>query len=155
MYPARALPAFKARILVADESKEWRDHFRSMLQSAPEQPVIFEVSNAWQAIQKARELAPDIVLLDIGMPTLNGIEAAKQIHQESTVSRVVLLMQNGNEEDIGWALCYSCASGCVVKADAATKLCSTITTMLRLKGVLLWTVPSLNFRYSPTMCRLA
>ena len=127
----RALPAFKAQILVADESKEWRDEVCRMLQSLPERPVIIETSGASQAIQKARELAPEIVVLDIGMPDLNGIEAARQIRQESPRSRVVVLTQSSDEEVVGWVLCYSCADSCVVKADATNKLCPAITTALQ------------------------
>lgn len=127
----RTLPAFKAHILVADESQEWRDQLCRILQSLPEQPVILEASNASQAIQAARELSPDIVVLDIGMPNLNGIEAAKQIRHESPKSRVVCLTEDSDEEVISWALCYSSADGCMVKANAASKLCSTITAVLQ------------------------
>jgi len=127
----RGLPVFKTRILVAGESKEWRDEVCRMLQPLTEPPVIIETSGASQAIQKARELAPEIVVLDIGMPNLNGIEAARQIRQQSPHSRVVVLTQSSDEEVVGWVLCYSRAHGCVVKADAANKLCPAITTALQ------------------------
>jgi len=127
----RALPAFKARILVAGESKEWRNEVCRMLEPLPQRPVIIETSGASQAIQKARELAPEIVVLDVGMPNLKGIEAARQIRQESPHSRVVVLTQSSDEEDIGWVLCCSRADGCVAKADAANKLCPAVTTALQ------------------------
>lgn len=128
---SRALPAFKARILVADESKDWRDEICRILQSLADRPVIIESLGASQAIQKARELAPEFVVIDIGLPNLNGIEAARQIRRESPNSKVVVLAQNSDAETIDWVLCYSCADACVVKADVASKLCSIITNALQ------------------------
>jgi DNA-binding NarL/FixJ family response regulator len=68
-------------ILVVDDFQPFRQFVSSTLQARPEWQVICEVSDGLEAVQKAQELKPDLILLDIGLPSLNGIEAAKRIHQ--------------------------------------------------------------------------
>jgi len=77
------------RIVVADDYAEWRVRVRSMLQAQPEWEVIGEACDGVEVVQRAMELRPDIVLLDIGMPIMNGIEAAKRIRQTSPASRII------------------------------------------------------------------
>src|SRR5215469_7475570 len=86
------------RILIADDFAEWRIRVRSMLQARAEWEVIGEACDGLEAIQRTKELHPDIVLLDIGMPILNGIEAAQLIRQESPSSRVIFVTQENDEE---------------------------------------------------------
>ena len=64
------------RTLIADDYAEWRRQGRLLLQARPEWQVIAEASDGSEAIQKAEELKPDLILLDITLPELNGIEAA-------------------------------------------------------------------------------
>jgi CheY-like chemotaxis protein len=71
------------RILVVDDYKDWRDQVRLLLRARPELQIICEVSDGQEAVQKAEELKPDLILLDIGLPRLSGIEAARQIRQVS------------------------------------------------------------------------
>jgi DNA-binding NarL/FixJ family response regulator len=59
------------RILIADDVAEWRSRFRAILQAKPEWQITGEACNGLQAIQRAAELRPDLVVLDVGMPLLN------------------------------------------------------------------------------------
>ncbi len=67
-----------------------------MLQARPEWQVISDASDGLEAVQKAQDLKPEIILLDIGLPKLNGIEAARRIRQRSPSSKIIFLSQNSN-----------------------------------------------------------
>ena len=69
------------RILLVDDSEPWRQQVHSILRERPELRVVAEVADGPKAVQKAQELQPDLILLDIGLPNLNGLEAAKAIRQ--------------------------------------------------------------------------
>ena len=84
------------RILVVDDFKDWLRQVRLLLQSRPEWQVIAEASDGLEAVQKTQDLTPDIILLDIGLPELNGIEAARRIRQLTPNSKVIFLSQNSN-----------------------------------------------------------
>src|SRR5437879_11702026 len=77
------------RILIADDFRGWRLQNSLLLQARPEWQVIDEASDGSEAVQKAEELKPDLILLDIGLPKLNGIEAALRIRQLSTSSKIL------------------------------------------------------------------
>jgi DNA-binding NarL/FixJ family response regulator len=113
------------RILVADDSEHWRRFLRSFLNHNPAWQVICEVSNGFEAIEKARELQPDLILLDIGLPDLNGIEAARQIIEFVPNSRILFLSENCSPEIVREALR---AGGCgyVVKSDAGKDLAAAL-----------------------------
>jgi len=74
------------RVLAVGDSETWRRFFSSTLQKERELQVIGEASDGFEAVQKAQELQPDLILLDIGLPTLNGIEAARRIRDVSPTS---------------------------------------------------------------------
>jgi len=118
------------RILVADDFAGWRSRLRSMLQKRPEWKVVGEACDGLQAIQKADELRPDIVLLDIGMPILNGIEAAKRIRQASPRSRIIFLTQE-NDADIRTAALAAGAVQYVLKINALRELLYAIEAALK------------------------
>jgi DNA-binding NarL/FixJ family response regulator len=75
----RAFP----RILIVDDFKEWRLQARSILQTRPECQIVGEASDGFEAVQKAGKLHADMILMDIALPDLNGIEAANRILQMS------------------------------------------------------------------------
>jgi len=75
------------RILIADDFRGWRLQNSLLLQARPEWQVVAEALDGSEAVQKAEELKPDLILLDIGLPKLNGIEAALRIRQLSPVPR--------------------------------------------------------------------
>ena len=84
------------RVLVVDDHKEWRNLVRLLLQLRPDWQVICEVSDGLEAVQKAGELRPDLILLDIGLPKLNGIEAARRIRQLSPNSKIVFVSMDNS-----------------------------------------------------------
>lgn len=92
-----------------------------MLQARPELRVVAEVANGVEAVQKAQELKPDLVLLDIRLPILNGIEAAKRIRQVAPGARIIFLTQNSNK-DVKRAALSTGAQGYVLKVDAGREL---------------------------------
>jgi len=119
----------RVRILVADDFSEWRIHIRSILQTRPEWQVVSEACDGSQAVQEAAELQPDMVLLDIGMPVLNGIEAAKKIHQVSPGSRIIFLTLN-NDSEVRSAALATGAEAYLLKTRAASELLPTVEAAL-------------------------
>ena len=87
------------RVLVVDDFNGWLQEVRLLLQSRPECQVTADASDGSEAVQKAEELKPDLIVLDVGLPKLNGIEAARRIRQRSPSSKIIFLSQN-NDLDI-------------------------------------------------------
>jgi DNA-binding NarL/FixJ family response regulator len=81
----------QATILIADDFANWRARVRRILSGRPEWQIVGEGCDGVEAVLKAAELRPDIVLLDIGMPALNGIQAAEKIRQTTPGSKIVFL----------------------------------------------------------------
>ena len=84
----------RTRILIADDHEIFRKGLRSLLESSAEWEVCGEASNGLEAVEAARNLAPDIVVMDIGMPRLNGLDATKQIRKELPKIQVLILSQH-------------------------------------------------------------
>ena len=119
------MAAASVRILVVDDFEPWRRCLCSFLRRRPAWQIICEASDGLEAIEKSRELQPDIVLLDVGLPTLNGIEAAKQIREVSPRSRVVFLSENTCPDVVREALRVG-GCGYVVKRDAGGDLVAAL-----------------------------
>ena len=117
------------RILVADDFRGWQHQVRLLLQARPEWQIVCEVSDGAGAVQKAAELRPDLLILDIGLPNLNGIEAAKQIPQVSPSSKVLFLSTDNSPEVVQAAMSAG-AQGYVHKARAGNDLVSAIEAIL-------------------------
>lgn len=113
------------RILVVDDFEPWRRRICFMLQTRPELRVVAEVGDGLEAVQKAHELKPDLILLDIGLPTLNGLEAADRIRQVAPDARIIFLTQNSDPNVVRAAL-RAGARGYVLKADAGSELFSAV-----------------------------
>jgi DNA-binding NarL/FixJ family response regulator len=109
------------RILVVDDFQPFRSWVLSVLDQASEFEVVGEVSDGLEAVQKAEELLPDLILLDIGLPGLNGIEAARQIRRLAPNSKILFLSQESSDDVVREALSLG-AMGYVVKADAGNEL---------------------------------
>ena len=96
----------------------------------PEWQIICEASDGSEAVQKAEELKPDLVLLDIGLPKLNGIEVARQVRQLSPNSKI-LFLSTDNSPDVVQAALSTGAHGYVYKARAQSDLLPAIDAVLR------------------------
>lgn len=118
-----------ASILLVDDFAEWRNEVRSLLRTCPEWNIAGEASNGQEAIQKATEMQPDIILLDIGLPSQNGIEAARVIHLKCPKSKILFVTQEG-DGDVRDAAMQVGAAGYVLKTDARAELLDAITKAL-------------------------
>jgi DNA-binding NarL/FixJ family response regulator len=114
------------RVLLVEDFEPFRRFIHPTLQEA-ELQVVGEVSDGLEAVQKAEELQPDLILLDIGLPTLNGIEAARRIRKLSPQSKILFLSQESSADVIEEALKYGV--GYVIKTHAGSDLLATIEAM--------------------------
>ena len=118
------------RILIVDDFKDWRLQVRLLFQARPEWQVIAEASDGSEALQMAEELKPDLILLDIGLPKLNGSEAARRIRRFSPSSKIVFVSMN-NGLDIVRAALSTGALGYVLKTDVRVELVPAVDAILR------------------------
>jgi DNA-binding NarL/FixJ family response regulator len=116
------------RILLVDDFEPWRRVVASMIQEEPELRIICEVSDGLAAIQSANELKPDLILLDLGLPKLNGIDAARTIRKVAPKSKILFLSQESSPEVVRQAL--RIGAGFVVKTDAGKELLSAIAAVI-------------------------
>ena len=129
------MPKSPIRVLIVEDFEQWRRFYCSMLQKQPEFQVIGEVSDGLEAVHQAQQLQPDLILLDIGLPVLNGIEAARQIREVSSASKILFLSENRSAEIVQEAL-NAGAGGYVVKSDAGNELLSAVNAVLEGKPFL-------------------
>jgi len=118
------------RVLVVDDLERWRRQVRQLLKVRPELQVIGEASDGSEAVQKADELKPDLIVLDIGLPKLNGIEVARRIGQLFPGSKILFLSQN-NDPDIVQEALGTGALGYVLKMNAIGELLPAVEAVLR------------------------
>jgi len=118
------------RILVVDDYEPVRRFLCSALSGQPQLQVISEASDGLEAVQKAQDLRPDLILLDVGLPTLNGIEAARRIRSLSPDSKILFVSQQSSPELVQAALDTG-AVGYVFKSDAGSELLSAVEAVLR------------------------
>lgn len=118
------------RILLADDHQLVRGGLRSLLQSFPDMEIVGETGDGREAVELARRHAPDLVLMDIAMPHLNGLEATARIVKKLPRTRVIILSMHANEEYILQAL-RAGAVGYLLKNAAPTELEFAIRTVAR------------------------
>jgi DNA-binding NarL/FixJ family response regulator len=118
------------RILVVDGFEPWRNLVCSMLGAYAESRVVGKVADGLAAVREASNLKPDLILLDIGLPNLNGIEAAKRIRQVVPATKILFLTVN-SEADVVQAALSSGGQGYVLKTDAESELLPAIETVLQ------------------------
>src|SRR5207302_7353000 len=108
------------RVLLADDHAMMRDGLKALLSASPGISVIAEVSNGGDAVRRAQELKPDVVLMDIAMPDLNGIEAARMLRDKCPGARVVILSMHSSSEHVFRAF-EAGAAGYLLKESAGTE----------------------------------
>jgi DNA-binding NarL/FixJ family response regulator len=117
------------RILIVEDSQPWRRAIRSILQESPDLVVICECSDGLEAIRKSEQLQPDLVVLDIGLPKVNGLEAARCIRKVAPDSRILFLTAYNSAELLDEAL-QTGALGYVVKSNTATDLLPAVNAVM-------------------------
>ena len=117
------------RVLVVDDYEPWHRFVTAALRSHPEFEIIGQASDGAEAVRQARDLQPDLILLDIGMPTINGIEAARRIRECTPQSKILVVSENRSSEIAQEAL-EAGAGGYVIKSDAASELLPAIKAVL-------------------------
>lgn len=117
-------------VLLADDHTIVREGIRLLLESRDNIKVIAEVSNGRDAVQKTGELRPNIVIMDISMPMLNGVEATRQITRQGHGVKVLVLTMHEERETMRQIL-KAGAVGCLVKKSAAHDLFSAIEAISR------------------------
>lgn len=118
----------KLRILVADDHEIVRRGLVSLIKTQPAWEVCAEADNGRQAVELAKQFRPEIVILDIGMPTLNGLEATRQILRDNPQTRVLILTITDTDQAVR-AVLDAGARGFLLKSDAARDLVSAIDAL--------------------------
>jgi DNA-binding NarL/FixJ family response regulator len=117
------------RILFVDDCKAWRRVVITLLESYTDWQIIWEAEDGFEAVQKTKELQPDLILLDIGLPKLNGLEAARQICAIAPRPKILFLSEILYRDVMHEALRIG-AQGYVLKSDAAHDLLPAVEAVI-------------------------
>ena len=120
----------KLRILVADDHEVVRRGLCSLLQAHDGWEICAEAVDGREAVEKAKQLKPDVIILDIGMPNLNGLAATRQLLQQDAAYKIIVLTVTDSDQVIREALDAG-ARGFVLKSDAARDLVSAVEALQR------------------------
>ena len=115
----------KAKVLLVDDHVVVRQGLKALFADEPDIEVVGEASNGREALERLSDLEPDVVLMDISMPGLNGIEATRQIQQHHPETKVVVLSMHANEEYVFQVL-QAGASGYVLKQSDSMEVLTAI-----------------------------
>jgi DNA-binding NarL/FixJ family response regulator len=118
------------KILVVDDSDRFRQFVVLTLRQRAEFQFIHEASDGLAAVERAEELKPDLILLDIGLPSVNGIEAGRQIRKVSPDSKILFVSLESSADVVQEALQLG-AQGYLLKADAARELLPAVDAVLQ------------------------
>jgi DNA-binding NarL/FixJ family response regulator len=116
------------RILIVDDHTLLRDGISALLALAPDMEVVGEAGNGKEALERVRELRPDVVLMDIEMPIMDGLEASRKIHERYPAVKVLILSQYDDAEHVLDAVGAG-AKGFVTKTAASAELAASIRSV--------------------------
>src|SRR4030081_539882 len=117
------------QFLIADDHPAVRRAIRSLLESHPGWSICGEASNGQEAVEQTRRLGPDVILLDLSMPGINGLQAAREIVEKDRHAQVLMLTMH-ESEDLEAEVLRSGAKGSVEKAAADARLVPAIESLL-------------------------
>ena len=113
------------RVMIVDDHPVWRDGVRSDLEAAGVAAVVAEAADGGEAIERAREAMPDVVLMDLRLPTVSGVDAARQIVDDSPHVRVLVLSASAEEADVLEAV-KAGAAGYVLKSATSEEVVDAV-----------------------------
>jgi DNA-binding NarL/FixJ family response regulator len=117
--------AAPARVMVVDDHPVWRDGVRADLERSGRVTVVGEASDGGEAIERAREVMPDLVLMDLNLPTVSGAEATRRIVEDSPHVKVLILSASGAEADVLEAV-KAGAAGYLLKSATSEELLDAV-----------------------------
>ena len=117
------------RVLVVDDSQCWQVYILKRFETESDLKIVAVASEGLEAVQKASDLKPDVILMDLGLPGINGLEAARRIRAISPDSRVLFLSEHDSHEFVVAAF-EAGACAYILKSDAATDLMPGIRALL-------------------------
>lgn len=115
----------RARILIVDDHEIFRRGLRSLLESRPEFEILGEAADGLQAIEKATQLKPDLIVMDVSMPQLDGLQATRQIRKKLPHTKILILSQHDTSHMLAAAL-EAGANGYVTKSQVSRCLLSAL-----------------------------
>jgi DNA-binding NarL/FixJ family response regulator len=113
------------RVMVVDDHPVWRDGVRADLEGSGAGTVVAEASDGGEAIERAREAMPEVVLMDLNLPTVSGVEATRQIIEESPHVKVLVLSASAEEADVLEAV-KAGASGYLLKSTPSNEVADAV-----------------------------
>lgn len=116
-------------VLLVDDSVQFRAAVSVLLGKKPELQIVAEASDGIEAVEKSRQLRPDLILLDIGLPKLNGVAAAQQIREVAPQSKIIFVTQETSADIMKEAIGLG-GMGYVVKAKVESELLKAIDLVL-------------------------
>jgi DNA-binding NarL/FixJ family response regulator len=117
------------RVLVVDDFEPWQRQVIAQIREKPKFKIIGVMADGMEAIQKAEELQPDLILLDVSLPKLSGIEAARKIRKFVPRAKILFLSASPDPDVVRAAFCAG-GAGFVLKSDAASALLAGIEAVL-------------------------
>ena len=115
----------KVKVMVVDDHPVWRDGVRADLEASGRVEVVAEAADGGDAVERAREAMPELVLMDLNLPTVPGVEAIRRIVEESPHVKVLVLSASGEEADVLEAVKVG-ASGYLLKSATSAELVDAV-----------------------------